>query len=136
MAKVKTLDDLKKMREGLQSKISLRENSDRPEKLVQIKVSMATCGIASGAKETMSYLIEELDNRALDAVVTQTGCMGYCHSEPTIEVHVPGTDPVVYGDVDIKKAEEIITKHIIGGELVDGIIPAAYKTSNEHRNEK
>lgn len=135
MTKVKTLDDLKRMREGLQSKLSLRENSDHPEKIVQIKVSMSTCGIASGAKETMNYLIEELDNRAIDAVVTQTGCMGYCHSEPTIEVHIPGTSPVVYGDVDIKKADEIITQHIIGGKLVDGIIPAAYKTPNEHRNE-
>ena len=136
MAKVKTLDDLKKMREQLQSKITLREKSDHPEKMVQIKVSMATCGIASGAKETMNYLIEELDNRAVDAVVTQTGCMGYCHSEPTIEVHVPGTDPVVYGNVDTKKAEEIITKHIVGGELVDGIIPASYTTANEDDNQK
>jgi NADP-reducing hydrogenase subunit HndB len=103
--------------------------------MVQIKVSMATCGIASGAKETMNYLIEELDNRAIDAVVTQTGCMGYCHSEPTIEVHIPGTDPVVYGHVDTKKAEEIIAKHIVGGELVDGIIPASYTTPNEEDNE-
>ncbi len=136
MAKVKTLDDLKKMREQLQSKITLREKSDRPEKMVQIKVSMATCGIASGAKETMNYLIEQLDNRAVDAVVTQTGCMGYCHSEPTIEVQVPGTEPVVYGNVDTQKAEEIITKHIIGGELVDGIIPVSYTTANEDNNEK
>ncbi len=135
MAKVKTLDDLKKMRQNLQAKITLRENSDRPEKMVQIKVSMATCGIASGAKETMNHLIEELDNRAVDAVVTQTGCMGYCHSEPTIEVHVPGTEPVVYGNVDTKKADEIITKHIIGGELVDGIIPAAYTIPNQDDNQ-
>ncbi|WP_066628669.1 (2Fe-2S) ferredoxin domain-containing protein [Labilibacter marinus] len=131
MAKVKTLDDLKKMRADLQSKITLRENSDRPEKMVQIKVSMATCGIASGAKETMNYLIEELDNRAIDAVVTQTGCMGYCHSEPTIEVHLPGNDPVVYGNVDVKKAGEVITKHIVGGELLDGIIPTNYTTPDE-----
>ena len=91
---------------------------------------MATCGIASGAKETMNYLIEELDNRSIDAVVTQTGCMGYCHSEPTIEVHIPGFAPVVYGNVDTKKAEEIIIRHIIGGELVDGIIPVSYTTAN------
>ncbi len=130
MAKVKTLDDLKKMRDELQSKLTLREKSDHPERLVQIKVSMATCGIASGAKETMNYLIEELDNRSIDAVVTQTGCMGYCHSEPTIEVHIPGFAPVVYGNVDTKKAEEIIIRHIIGGELVDGIIPVSYTTAN------
>jgi len=134
MAKVKTLEDLKRMRDELQSKLTLREKSDHPEKMVQIKVSMATCGIASGAKETMNYLIEALDSKAIDAVVTQTGCMGYCHSEPTIEVHVPGTEPVVYGHVDVKKAEEIIERHIIGGELVDGIIPAAYKTTDENEN--
>ncbi|GAF03146.1 (2Fe-2S) ferredoxin domain-containing protein [Saccharicrinis fermentans] len=136
MAQVKTLDDLKRMRENLQEKISLRENSSRPEKVVQIKVSMATCGIASGAKETMSYLIEELDKQGVDAVVTQTGCMGYCHSEPTIEVHIPGADPVVYGHVDVKKAKEIIARYIVGGELVDGIIPAAYIMPNSKDNLK
>ncbi len=136
MAKVKTLDDLKKMREKLQSGLTLREKSDHPEKIIQIKVSMATCGIAAGAKETMSSLIEELDNRSIDAVVTQTGCMGYCHSEPTIEVVIPGHDPVIYGHVDTAKVKMIITKHIIGGELVDGIIPVNYKTITEGENEK
>lgn len=29
-----------------------------PEQMVQIKVAMATCGIAAGAKEVMSYFIE------------------------------------------------------------------------------
>ncbi len=128
MSKVKTLEDLKRMREKLQSDLTLREKSDHPEKIIQIKVSMATCGIASGAKETMNYLIEELDSRSIDAVVSQTGCMGYCHSEPTIEVLLPGADPVIYGNVNVKKAEEIIIRHIIGGELVDGIIPVNYKT--------
>lgn len=134
MAKVKTLEDLKRMRESLQSELSLRENSDTPEKLVQIKVSMATCGIASGAKETMSFIMEELEKRAIDAVVTQTGCMGYCHSEPTIEVHLPSSEPVIYGNVTAKRATEIIEKHIIGGELVDGVIPVAYITPDNEQN--
>jgi len=128
MAKVKTLEDLKRMRESLQSELSLRENSDTPEKLVQIKVSMATCGIASGAKETMSFIMEELNRRKIDAVVTQTGCMGYCHSEPTIEVQLPGADPVVYGNVKKERAQLIIDQHIIAGKLVDGIIPGIYST--------
>jgi len=53
MAKVKTLDDLRKMKADLKSKMELRERSNDPESLVQVKVSMATCGIASGAKEIM-----------------------------------------------------------------------------------
>lgn len=128
MAKVKSLADLKRMKEELQSKMDLREKSNDPESLVQIKVAMATCGIASGAKEVMEYLIEETAKRGIQTVVTQTGCMGYCYAEPTIEVQIPGKEPIVFGDVDIKKADQIVERYIKHGELVDGIIPVNYKT--------
>jgi NADP-reducing hydrogenase subunit HndB len=128
MAKVKSLADLKRMKEELQSKMDLREKSNDPESLVQIKVAMATCGIASGAKEVMEFLIEETAKRGVNTIVTQTGCMGYCYAEPTIEVKVPGKEPIVFGDVDIKKADQIVEKYIKNGELVDGIIPVNYKT--------
>lgn len=128
MAKVKSLADLKRIKEELQSKMDLREKSNDPESMVQIKVAMATCGIASGAKEVMEFLIEETAKRGIQTVVTQTGCMGYCYAEPTIEVQIPGKEPVVFGDVDTKKADEIIEKYIKQGELVDGIIPVNYKT--------
>ncbi len=128
MTKIKSLADLKKMKGDLQSKIALREKSDKPEGRVIVKVAMATCGIASGAKEVMEYMVEEMDKRNIDAIVTQTGCMGYCYAEPTIEVALPGSEPVVYGEVDIKKADEIIEKYIRNQELVDGIIPVNYQT--------
>jgi NADP-reducing hydrogenase subunit HndB len=128
MAKVKSLADLKRIKEELQSKMDLREKSNDPESQVQIKVAMATCGIASGAKEVMGFLIAETAKRGIQTIVTQTGCMGYCYAEPTIEVTMPGKDPVVFGDVDLKKADEIIEKYIKQGELVDGIIPVNYKT--------
>ncbi len=131
MTKIKTLADLKRIRDEVQSKIKLRELGEKPDKLVQIKVSMATCGIASGAKETMTYLIEELERQGIDAVVTQTGCMGYCFAEPTIELTIPGKEPVVYGYVGKEKAGEIIEKHIKLGEMVDGIIPVNYKTIDD-----
>ncbi len=131
MTKIKSLADLKKLKEEVQSKIKLREKGDHPENLIQIKVSMATCGIASGAKETMSFLIEELDHQGIDAIVTQTGCMGYCYAEPTIEVLVPGREPLIYGHVDRAKAQEIIDKYIKLNELVDGVIPVTYKTIEE-----
>ncbi len=128
MTKIKSLADLKKMKGDLQSKIALREKSDKPEGRVMIKVAMATCGIASGSKDVMQYLVDELDKRNIDAIVSQTGCMGYCYAEPTIEVTLPGVEPVVYGYVDIKKADEIIEKYIRNQELVDGIIPVNYQT--------
>jgi NADP-reducing hydrogenase subunit HndB len=128
MTKIKSLADLKKMKEDLQSKISLREKSNNPEELVQVRVAMATCGIASGAKEVMDFMIGAFEKRSIPAVVTQTGCMSYCYAEPTIEVTLPGQEPVVFGYVDVKKADEIIEKYIKQGELVEGIIPVNYES--------
>ena len=128
MTKIKSLADLKKMKEEFQSKIALREKSENPEGRVLIKVAMATCGIASGAKQVMEYLVDELDKRNIDAIVTQTGCMGYCYAEPTVEVALPGSEPVVYGYVDTKKADDIIEKYIKNGEMLEGIIPVNYET--------
>lgn len=131
MNKITSLADLKKIRDQVQSKLRLRENSDAAENLVQIKVGMATCGIASGAKDTMTFLVEETEHLAIDAVISQTGCMGYCYAEPTIEVTLPGREPVVFGHVDKVKAREIIDRYIVKGEMVDGMIPVTFKTIDE-----
>lgn len=132
MDKIKTLADLIKIKEEYHQQLKLREKGLDPQHHVQIKVAMATCGIASGAKRVMEYLIEELDKRNIESVITQTGCMGYCYAEPTIEVTLPGKEPVVFGYVDLRKANEIIEKYIKNGELVDGIIPRNYETIEKH----
>ena len=127
MNKIKNLADLRELKEKLQSKTRLRDKSVYAEQLIRIRVAMATCSIASGSRETMNYIVDELDKRNIDAVVTQTGCMGYCYAEPTVEVILPGKEPIVFGYVDVKKADEIIQKYIRGGALVEGIIPVNYK---------
>ena len=128
MSKITSLADLKKRREELKSGLDIRIKAIDPENIVQVKVAMATCGIASGAKTIMEFFLEQLDRRNIAAVVTQTGCMGYCYAEPTIEVKLPGQDPVVFGFVDLKRADQIIEKYIKTGEFVDGIIPVNYET--------
>lgn len=131
MGKIKSLADLKKVKQDVQAKMKVRERGDQAGDLVRIKVAMATCGIAAGAKETMNFMMEELDLHGIDAVVTQTGCMGYCYAEPTVEVTLPGKDPVVFGNVDREKGLEIIERYIKKSELVDGIIPVNYKNIDE-----
>ena len=126
MNKINNLADLRKMKDDLQNKINLRVKSDSPDAIVQIKVGMATSGIASGAKEIMSYFIEEIEKRNVEALVIQVGDMGYCYAESTVEITRPGEDPVVFGYVTIDRADEIIEKYIKNGELVEGIIPANY----------
>ncbi|MDP4282310.1 MAG: (2Fe-2S) ferredoxin domain-containing protein [Bacteroidota bacterium] len=127
MEKIKSLADLRKMKESLQSGMTLREKSIDPASHIQVKVAMATCGIASGAKEVMETFIDEFAKRNMDAVVTQTGCMGYCYAEPTVEIKKPGSDPVTFGFVNPKKVNQLIDKYIINNELVDGIIPVNYE---------
>ena len=128
MDKIKNLADLRKMKEGMQTKMAMRENSNSSEAIIQIKVGMATSGIPSGAKETMNYLITELDKRQIKALVMQVGDMGYCHSEPTVEVTLPGKDPIVFGKVDIARAQELIDSYLVKGELIEGILPANYRS--------
>lgn len=123
-----SLADLKKRREELKTGMDIRIKAIDPDSHVQVKVAMATCGIASGAKEVMEFFLEQLQRRNIEAVVTQTGCMGYCYAEPTIEVKLPGQDPVVFGFVDLKRADQVIEKYIKTGELIDGIIPVNYET--------
>jgi len=131
MNKIKNLADLRALKERLQTTTKLRDKSEYSESLIQIKVAMATCCIASGSRETMNFIVDELDKRNIEAVVTQTGCMGYCYAEPTVEVSMPGKEPIVFGYVDVKKADEIIEKYIKGAMLVEGIIPVNYRKIDE-----
>ncbi len=125
MAKL-TLADLKKLRESKVAEINQR-NPDN--KTVQVIVGMGTCGIAAGAKETFDALVDTLSKKGLDDVlVRQTGCMGLCHSEPTVEVVAPDMPTVMYGKVDADTARRIVNEHILQKKLVDDHIfdkPAA-----------
>ena len=119
MAKM-TLDELKKLRDEKKRAIDMRESSGKD---IEIVVGMATCGIAAGAKQVLDTLLTELETKHMtNVLVRQTGCMGLCHSEPTVEVVVPGMPPVIYGNVDIAIVKEIISKHLIGRELLSGHI--------------
>lgn len=129
MAKIKSFADLKKIKDDVQSQVTLREQGENVDELVKVRVAMATCGIASGAREIMNYIIDECAATGVkNVVVTQTGCMGYCYAEPTIEVTLPGQDGIVFGDVTNEKAKQIIDQYIKNGTLVDGIIPQTHKT--------
>lgn len=131
MNKIKSLDDLRRMKSRLENEMNIREKSESPDKMVQIRVAMATCGIAAGARQVMNSLIDRIERDNIPAIVTQGGCMGYCYAEPTIEITKPGKDPVVFGNVDSAKAMEIVDKYVLRDELVDGILPVNYQTINK-----
>ena len=119
MAKL-TLEDLRRMRGEKQKAMEMRDASNKD---VQVIVGMGTCGIAAGAKDTFTALVDAIADKGLtNVLIRQTGCMGLCHSEPTVEVVVPGMPAVIYGNVDAVTAREVVEKHILGRQLIDNKI--------------
>jgi len=119
MAKL-TLDDLRRLREEQQRMMVKRDPSNKD---TQVIIGMGTCGIAAGAKDTFNALVEELDAKGLaNVLVRQTGCMGMCYSEPTVEVIVPDMPVVIYANVDRAVARRIVAEHIVGRQLIDNHI--------------
>ena len=120
MAKM-SLEDLRKLRSQKQSELKRRDTND---KNIQIIVGMGTCGIAAGAKDTLDAFISMLEQKGMaeNAIIRQTGCMGLCANEPTVEVIVPDMPAVIYGNVTAAAVPEIIEKHIIGKQLLENSI--------------
>ncbi len=132
MPKIMSLDELKMLRDQVKNQVDLREKGEKVEHIVVMRVAMATCGIAAGAREVMNFLAEEVAKRNLsNVVITQGGCMGYCYAEPTVEVKLPEKEAVVYGNVTKERALEILEKHVLGGEMIEGIIPTGHKSLDE-----
>jgi NADP-reducing hydrogenase subunit HndB len=88
-----------------------------------ILVGVGTCGVAAGAEDTIRALSEEIKHHnILNVEIRNTGCMGYCANEPTVEVRVSGMPNIIYGNVNADVAKMIIQEHIINGRLVSGYI--------------
>jgi NADP-reducing hydrogenase subunit HndB len=117
---VKSLEELKKIREDHIKKVKLRETGESEDQTIEILVGMATCGIAAGSREVMNELVTQITENGIDHIkVVQVGCMGYCHSEPTVQINMPGHEPTIYGNVDKAFVADNLNKHIKNGEILD-----------------
>ena len=114
---MKSLEELKAIREKMQGQIGMRSEHATDTRVV---VGMATCGIASGARPVLNTLVKEVEDRKLThVIVTQTGCIGLCQYEPIVEVYEPGKEKVTYVKVNEEKAKEILEQHLVRGQVVD-----------------
>lgn len=116
MPSVKSLDDLKKIREEALKKQQIKETSGKTE----VIVGMGTVGIAAGARETLKAILDliEKDNLS-DIIVRQTGNIGLDSFEPIVQVVKPGEEKVTYGKVNPEMARRIIKDHVLKGEIVE-----------------
>lgn len=115
---MKSLEDLHKLREKLKADIKLRKNEG-----TKIIVGMGTCGIAAGAREVMSAILDELAVRKLVNVqVQQTGCIGMCEKEVLVDVIRPGEPRITYGKVTPEDVKKIIAEHVVNGRIVEDLV--------------
>lgn len=116
--KISTLQQLSEARKDRESTYLLRETGNAPEAKAEILVGMATCGIAAGAKDTLSSLKKALEDKGMtDVQVNAVGCIGSCYCEPTIQVNIPGQAPAYYGYVDEEAAKNIVDAHFGEGSV-------------------
>ncbi len=116
---MKSLEELKAIREKMQGQVGLRSENHEQTRVV---VGMATCGIACGARPVLNALAELVQEQGLvqKVSVTQTGCIGLCQYEPIVEVMEPGKEKVTYVKMTPDKAAEVVNRHLIGGNIVEG----------------
>jgi NADP-reducing hydrogenase subunit HndB len=122
MPTVKSLDDLKKIKEQATQKRDIKTASGQ----AQVTVAMGTCGIAAGARETMKAVLDTIETDSLQGIiVTQTGCIGLCEWEPIVQVTIGDQPKVTYGKVTPDRAQQILKEHVVGGQVVKNLVVPA-----------
>ena len=117
---IKSLEDLRKIKAAANKNTEARKMNEK-----QIIIGMGTCGIAAGAREVMTAVLDELAKRNIhDVAVLQTGCIGMCQKEPLLDIVLPGQDRVTYGPVKPTDVPRIIADHLVNGNVVEDLVVA------------
>jgi NADP-reducing hydrogenase subunit HndB len=119
MPAIKSLDDLKRVREEAMQKRQIKTEPGS----VQIIVGMGTPGIAAGARETMKAILEYIEeNQLTNIIVRQTGNIGLDSWEPIIQVLVGENPKVTYGRVNPDAARRIMKEHVQNNNVVQDYV--------------
>jgi NADH-quinone oxidoreductase subunit F len=92
------------------------------EQQQKAKWEILVCGgggcVSSNCQEVVNALEESLSahNIADDVRVTVTGCMGLCAVGPVMLVL---TDNTFYTEMDARKVEDVVARHILGGKVCE-----------------
>jgi NADP-reducing hydrogenase subunit HndB len=124
MPRLKSLEELQKLRDKAQHELTIRQKTG-----TTITVGMGTCGIAAGARETMRAILRELDRRGIEAQVATVGCIGMCSKEPLVDIEQASRPRVTYANVHPDMVPHLIEEHLVNGNVVEewvfGRVPRA-----------
>ena len=113
---MKSLEELKAIREKMKKQMDLRDSDDND---IRVVVGMATCGIAAGARPVMTAFLDEIEKRNLKNItVSQTGCIGVCRLEPIVEVFIPGQEKVPYVKMKPEMVPAVVEQHLVNHNVV------------------
>jgi len=100
---------------------------------IKVIVGLGSCGIAAGGNKVYRKIAElkEVENIQFD--LDQTSCVGMCFREPLVEV-IDETGSYLYGEIDEKKAIEIVNQHIQNSSPIKEYIVKSdlFKTEDEN----
>jgi (2Fe-2S) ferredoxin len=109
----------KEVLQKIKERVRQQQNAAGEGVRASVKVALGTCGIALGANDTLAAIVDEIESKHIsDVVVSQTGCMGLCASEPVVQIQVGEQEPVVYGKISTAHVPELVEKHIVQGEVI------------------
>ena len=113
MPKIKSLEELKRIREEAQKDLRVRTATG-----TRIIIGMGTCGIAAGARDVMHAILKELERRDIEAQVETVGCIGMCAKEPLVDIEQAGKPRVTYANVTPDMVPRLIEEHLVHGRVV------------------
>lgn len=80
--------------------------------MMEIKVGLATCGIAAGGEAVFAEFKKEISQEQLNVRIKETGCIGMCYDEVLVEV-TDSTGSYFYAKITPEKARRIVREHIM-----------------------
>ena len=89
-------------------------NGDRP----WIRIGTGLAGEAAGGFEVVAATKSVLEERQIQATVSEVGTLGLCFAEPLLDVQMPGGVRVFYQNVTPQIAQRIVSQHVSGGEPI------------------
>ena len=115
MTLIRSMNDLAQARtEALEQQHAMAQ-----KQRYHIRISIASCGIAAGALDTLEAINQLIDSQHHGGVrVSKIGCLGLCALEPVVQVQVGEQPPVTYGRVTPDVARRILKEHIGKGLIV------------------
>ena len=117
---MKTLEEIKNIREEKRKELDLRVNTKADTREKHILICHGTGCTSSKSPKILENFRKILEEKNIENVrVIQTGCFGLCAKGPIVIIR---PEDVFYAMVSPDDCEEIIEKHIVQGEIVERLL--------------